>query len=150
MFDWNTELELTRRQIADLEVKVSELREELQDADVPSSTAVPIDRILDSKRRILSIRMASLDRARFHARFVEHKIATGAKGIKALPYADLALVCFKAVDWMPRGEASEAVRRTGAAFYNRAMLLNKAMGGTPLPESRSPAPSNSGFKVGPR
>jgi hypothetical protein len=92
IFHWNTELELTRRQIADLEVKISELRDELQGAN-ERPTAVPIDRILDGKARILAVRLASLDRAKFHARFVEHKIATGAKGVKALPYAELALVC---------------------------------------------------------
>jgi hypothetical protein len=62
-----------------------------QGADIPSS-AVPVDRILDSRQRILSVRMASLDRAKFHARFVEHKISTGAKVSKHLPYAELAQV----------------------------------------------------------
>jgi len=75
-----------------------------------------VARIPESAQRTLSIRMSSLERARQHQRFMENKIAAGAKPFERLPYLELAETCFKAARWMPQGEAAEAVRRTAAAF----------------------------------
>jgi len=61
-----------------------------------------------------------------HQRFIEHKIATGTKVLKRLPYLELAETCFKAARWMAQGDAAENVRRTAAAFYTRAIALEKA------------------------
>jgi hypothetical protein len=38
--------------------------------------------------------MAALNRAKLHARFIEHKIATGARTYETLPYIELAQACF--------------------------------------------------------
>jgi hypothetical protein len=67
---------------------VSSLREAMQRIvdDPPSATS--IERILDQTQRTLSIRMASLDRARCHARFIEHKLAMGGKVFETLPYVE--------------------------------------------------------------
>jgi len=70
--------------------------------------------------------MASLERARQHQRFIEHKIAAGTKPFKRLPYLELAETCFKAAKWMPQGEAAQSVRRTGAVFYAKAVAREKA------------------------
>jgi hypothetical protein len=70
--------------------------------------------------------MASLERARNHQRFIEQKIATGTKVLTRLPYLELAETCFKAAKWMPQGDAAEKVRRAAAAFYTRAVALEKA------------------------
>lgn len=43
---------------------------------------------------LLSVRMEALDRAKLHARFIEHKIATGARTYETLPYIELAQACF--------------------------------------------------------
>jgi hypothetical protein len=77
MFDWNAELESAKRQVAELEEGVSGLRDALKRVGDEPTSATPIDRILDQAQRTLSIRMASLDRAKFHARFIEHKLAMG-------------------------------------------------------------------------
>jgi hypothetical protein len=79
MFDWNAERETAKRQVAELEEGVHDLREALKRVVDEPNSATPIERILDQAQRRLSIRMASLDRAKFHARFIEHKIATGGK-----------------------------------------------------------------------
>jgi hypothetical protein len=58
---------------------VCDLREALKRVVDEPRSATPIDRILDQAQRTPSIKMASLDRAKFHARFIEHKLAMGGK-----------------------------------------------------------------------
>jgi len=125
MFDWNAELEAAMHRVAELEELVSRLKEALRQSTSHSTEATPVDRILERARRTLPLRMASLERARQHRRFIEHKIAMGTKVSKGLPYLELAETCFKAARWMPQGDAAETVRRTAAAFYTRAIALEK-------------------------
>jgi hypothetical protein len=75
-FDWNVELETAKKRVAELEDMVARLREVL-DQKIIGPT--PIDNILYRANRTLSVRMASLERARFHLRFIEHKIQDGAR-----------------------------------------------------------------------
>ena len=125
MFDWNAELEVAKRRVAELEELVSRLRDALQQSSDEMTEDVPVERILERARRTLPVRMASLERARHHQRFIEHKIAKGTKALKRFPYLELAETCFKAAKWMPQGEAAETVRRTGAVFYTRAVAREK-------------------------
>ena len=123
MFDWNAELEVAKQRVAELEEMVSRLREVLQQkADDPT----PIERILDRPQRTLSVRMASLERARFHQRFIEHKIQTGARPVTSLPFMELAHVCFDAAQWMPKSDAAESVRTHAATFYTQGVAAQKA------------------------
>jgi hypothetical protein len=114
MFDWNAELEMAQHRVAELEDMVSRLRDTIQQGAEDSTEAT-------QSQRTLQVRLASLERAQHHQRFIEHKIASGAKPLEQLPYLQFAEICFKATKWMPRGEATESVRRTGAAFYTRGM-----------------------------
>jgi hypothetical protein len=125
MFDWNAELEAAKHRVAELEELVSRLKDALRQSASASTEATPVDRILERARLTLPLRMASLERARHHQRFIEHKIATGTKVSRRLPYLELAETCFKAARWMPQGDAAETVRRTAAAFYTRAIALEK-------------------------
>jgi transcriptional regulator with XRE-family HTH domain len=79
-----------------------------------------------STRRMLSVKMASLDRAKLHARFVEHKISSGTKVATEFPFVELAAVCFKAAEWMPQGTAAQAVRKNAAIFYTRGIAKKEA------------------------
>jgi hypothetical protein len=90
-----------------------------------ASDATPIGKILDRTNRTLSVRMASLERARLHQRFIEHKIQSGARTVASLPYVELAHVCFNAAKWMPKGEAAESVRSHAAAFYTKGVVERK-------------------------
>src|ERR1700719_2073432 len=92
MFDWNAELEVAKRQVADLEEKVARFREEMQRIAEDPTQATPIERILERNQRMLSVKMASLDRAKLYARFVEQKVAAGATVAKQWPDVDLAEV----------------------------------------------------------
>jgi hypothetical protein len=67
--------EAAKRRVAELEEMVSRLREVLEQR---ADDATPSDKILDRGKRTLSVRMASLKRARMHQRFIETKIQTGA------------------------------------------------------------------------
>jgi len=98
----------------------------LQQSASASTEATPVDRILERARRTLPVRVASLERARQHQRFIERKVATGTNVSRRLPYLELAETCFKAARWMPQGDAAEKVRRTAAAFYTRGIALEKA------------------------
>ena len=126
MFDWNAELQAAKHRVAELEQLVSRLKDALQESASNSAGGTPVDRILERARRTLPIRAASLERARQHQRFIERKVATGTKVSKRLPYLELAETRFKAARWMPQGDAAETVRRTAAAFYTRAIALEKA------------------------
>ena len=126
MFDWNAELEAAKHRVAELEELVCRLKDALRQSASDATDATPLDRILERSRRTLSVRMASLERARHHQRFIEQKIATGTKVLTRLPYLELAETCFKAAKWMPQGDAAKKVRRAAAAFYTRAVALEKA------------------------
>ena len=126
MFDWNAELEAAKLRVAELEELVSRLKDALQQSASNSTVATPVDQILERARRTLPVRMASLERARHHQRFIEQKIATGTKVMKRFPYLELAETCFKAAKWIPQGDAAETVRKAAAAFYTRAVATEKA------------------------
>ena len=126
MFDWNAELEAAKLRVAELEELVSRLKDALLQSGSDSTVATPVDRILERARRTLPVRIASLERARHHQRFIEQKIATGTKVMKQLPFLELAETCFKAAKWMPQGDAAETVRRAAAAFYTRAVATERA------------------------
>ena len=121
-FDWNAELETAKRRVAELDEAVSRLREAVGQM---AATPTPIDKILDRDNRTLSVRMASLERARFHQRFIEHKIQSGARTVASLPYVELAHVCFNAAQRMPKGVAAESVRSHAAAFYTKGVAARK-------------------------
>jgi hypothetical protein len=126
MFDWNAELEAAKLRVAELEELVSRLKDALLQSGSDSTVATPVDRILERARRTLPVRIASLERARHHQRFIEQKIATGTKVMKRFPYLELAETCFKAAKWIPQGDAAETVRKAAAAFYTRAVATEKA------------------------
>ena len=121
-FNWNAELETAKRQVVELEDMVSRLREALEQK---ADDATPIGNILDRANRTLSVRMASLERARFHQRFIEHKIQSGARTVASLPYIELAHACFGAAEWMPKGEAAASVRAHAASFYTKGVADRK-------------------------
>src|SRR5579859_2790638 len=126
MFDWNAELEAAKRRVTELEELVSRLKEALRQPAEQAEEATPIERIVDRAQQTLAVRISRLERAKQHQRFIESRIAAGAKPIERLPYLELAETCFKAARWMSSGHDAESVRRTGAAFYTKAVVQDKA------------------------
>jgi hypothetical protein len=124
MFDWKAELELASCRVVDLEEMVRGLRDQLQRHSESPTAATPIERILERDRRILSIRMAELDRAKIHERFIQGRISSGAKAATPVPYRQLAQVCFDAAKSMPE-DAARSMRTHASAFYAKAIAQEK-------------------------
>jgi hypothetical protein len=113
MFDWNAELETAKGRVAELVERVSEQKLELKRlADDGAETV--------AAERIFAIRRQALQRAKAHVRFVEHRISMNLPDAKPTDYFELARLCLNATKWMDPGEAAEAVRAQGAAFYAKA------------------------------
>jgi hypothetical protein len=69
MFNWYAALEDVKKRMAELEKRISALREELQRAERET------DKI--KARGILTVREQELERTKAHAEFIEYKIAAG-------------------------------------------------------------------------
>src|SRR5258708_6412057 len=69
VLSWDAQLEAAKKEIAELENRIAALREELQAAQWAADAA--------RAQRMLTVREEHLERAKFHAQFIEHKIAQG-------------------------------------------------------------------------
>jgi hypothetical protein len=118
MFDWKAERASAERRVADLEERIALLRDQLGRDEQPTHA-------IERNRQLLSIQLASLERAKSHVHFLEHKLELGTRPVKAFPYLELAVVCFKAAMWMCKGAAADEVRKNAATFYTKAMALNQ-------------------------
>ena len=67
MLTWDAQLEDVKKEIAKLEDRISALREELHSAEWATDAA--------RLQRILAVREQHLERAKFHAQFIESRIA---------------------------------------------------------------------------
>jgi hypothetical protein len=119
MFDWKAERASAQRRIADLEERIALLRDQ-------AARCEHTPHVAQRNRQLLSIQLANLERAKSHLRFLEHKLELGTRPVNALPYLELADVCFKAAMWMPKGAAADVVRKNAASFYTKAMAQDKA------------------------
>ena len=103
MLSWDAQLEVVKKEIAELENRISVLSEELQAAQGTTDSA--------RVQRILAVREQHLKRAKIHARFIEHKIAQGCREPKPFPYTELASICFgAAVKKTVRAETAETLK----------------------------------------
>jgi hypothetical protein len=120
MFDWNAELENVKQRVEELEKKLFTLRDELRRYSEDPMCA-PVLSTIERDRRLLGVRVAGLERAKAHQRFIEHKIALGGMARETLPFMEVAKICFDAAKWMPDGEAAKTVSSQGAALYTKAV-----------------------------
>jgi hypothetical protein len=109
---WNTQLEATKKEIADLEHRISTLRAEMQGAQSETDAA--------RLQQILAIREQHLERAKFHAQFVESRIAKGQRTANPIPYSALASICFNSAERTPRVDTAEALKALGKNFSAKA------------------------------
>jgi len=85
---WNEQLKDAKKEIAELEERISALREELQTAQCAADLA--------RVQRILAVGEQHLERTKFHAQFIESRIAMGQRAAKPIQYSALATICFNA------------------------------------------------------
>jgi hypothetical protein len=77
VLSWDAQLKDVKKEIAELENRVAALREELQAAHWASDAA--------RLQRIIAVREQHLERATFHAQFIESRIAKGNQTAKPIP-----------------------------------------------------------------
>ena len=112
MLSWNEQLEDARKEIAELEERVSALRGELQTAQ----RATDVARV----QRILAVREQHLERAKFHLQFIESRIAKGQRAARPIPYAALATICFNVAQRAPQVDTAETLRALAKRFSAKA------------------------------
>jgi len=112
VLSWDAQLKDVKKEIAELENRVAALREELQAAHWASDAA--------RLQRIIAVREQHLERATFHAQFIESRIAKGNQTAKPIPYPALASICFNAA------QADGAGRYRGDAEGAREELFRQS------------------------
>jgi hypothetical protein len=112
VLSWNEQLEDARKEIAELEERISALRAELQTAQ----RATDVARV----QRILAVREQHLERAKFHLQFIESRIAKGQRPAKPVPYSALATICFNAAQRAPQGGTAETLKALAESFSAKA------------------------------
>jgi cell division septum initiation protein DivIVA len=136
VLSWDAELEVAKKEIAELEERISILREELQAAQEATTSA--------RVQRILAVREQHLQRAKVHARFLEHKIAQGCREPKPFPYTELATICFgAAVKRTVRAETADTLKALGSSFAAKGFEFRTA---NREPRPTAPAPAGHGPK----
>jgi hypothetical protein len=137
VLSWDAELEVAKKEIAELEERISILSEELQSAQGATDSA--------RVRRILTVREQHLKRARIHARFIEYKIAQGCREPKPFPYTELATICFgAAVKRTVRAETADTLKALGSSFAAKGFELRTA---NREPRAAALAPAGHGPKL---
>jgi hypothetical protein len=127
---WDAQLKEVSQQITELEEGISAFRKQLQDAQW-AADAARVQRILDFRRR-------HLDRLKFHAGFIEHKIAQGHREANPIPYSKFAMICFDAANRVARGDAAKRLREIGSTFAAKASDA-RACNKEPRPAAPGPA-----------
>ena len=112
MLTWDAQLEDVKKEIAKLEDRISAVREELHSAQWATDAA--------RLQRILAVREQHLERAEFHAQFIESRIAKGRRTVKPVPYSALAPICFNAAQWTGRADTAETLNALGKTFSAKA------------------------------
>ena len=113
MLSWDTQLEDAKIEIATLEDRISALREELHSAQWATDAA--------RLQRILAVRGQHLERAKFHAQFIESRIAKGRRTVKPIPYSALAPICFNAAQWTAHADTAETLNTLAKTFSAKAI-----------------------------
>ena len=112
MLSWQAQLEAVKEEIGELEDRISVLREELHDARWATDAA--------RVQGILAVREQHLERTKFHAEFIESRIAKGRRTVKPVPYSALASICFNAAQWAGRADIAETLNALGKTFSAKA------------------------------
>jgi hypothetical protein len=110
---WDAQLGDVKKEIAELEDRISALKRELQAAQ----------RAADAGRvqGILAVRERHLERATLHAQFIESRIAQGKRAAKYIPYAALASICISAAKRTARVDTAETLKALAKRFSAKAL-----------------------------
>ena len=77
-----------------------------------------------------------LVRAKFHAQFIESRIAKGRRTVKPIPYSALASICFNAAQRTAQVDTAETLNALGKNFFAKATAdASRRLFGSDRPES---------------
>ena len=125
MSSWEAQLEDAKKEIAELERRISALREELQTVQTTTAAA--------TVQRILAIREQQLERTKRYAQFIEDEIAQGSREAKPIPCAGPASMSRSGgAQRTGQGETAETLKTVGKTFCAEAHL-DLAKGAEPTP-----------------
>jgi len=125
---WDSQLEDAKKEIAKLEDRISALKEELHSAQWATDAA--------RLQRVLAVREQHLERAKFHAQFIESRIAKGRRTVKPIPYSALASICFNAAQRTAQVDTAETLKALGKNFFAKATAdASLRLFGSDRPES---------------
>jgi ATP/maltotriose-dependent transcriptional regulator MalT len=112
MLSWRAQLDEAKKEIGELEDRISVLKAEL---DVTRWAA-------DAARLqgIVAVREQHLERAKFHAQFIESRIATGQRATKPIQYSALATICFNAAQRTAQVDTAETLKALAKNFSAKA------------------------------
>ena len=128
MLSWDSQLEDAKKEIAKLEDRISALKEELHSAQWATDAAI--------LQRMLAVREQHLERAKFHAQFIESRIAKGRRTVKPIPYSALASICFNAAQRTAQVDTAETLNALGKNFFAKATAdASRRLFGSDRPES---------------
>jgi hypothetical protein len=135
VLSWDAQLEDAKKEIAELEDRVSALREELRVAQWATDAA--------RLQRILAVREQHLERAKFRAQFIESRIAKGRRTVKPIPYSALASICFSAAQRTAQVHTAETLKALAKNFSAKATAdASRRLFGSDRPESESTGGGN--------
>jgi hypothetical protein len=112
VLSWDAQLEDAKNEIAELEDRISALREELHGAQWATDAA--------RLQRILAVREQHLERTKFHAQFIESRIGKGPRRAKPIPYSALATICFNAAQRTGQVDTAETLKALAKSFSAKA------------------------------
>ena len=128
MLSWDSQLEDAKKEIAKLEDRISALKEEFHSAQWATDAAI--------LQRMLAVREQHLERAKFHAQFIESRIAKGRRTVKPIPYSALASICFNAAQRTAQVDTAETLNALGKNFFAKATAdASRRLFGSDRPES---------------
>jgi hypothetical protein len=112
VLSWQAQLEAVKEEIGELEDRISVLREELHDARWATDAA--------RVQGILAVREQHLERTKFHAEFIESRIARGQRATKPIPYSALANICYTTAQRTARLDTAETLKALATTFSAKA------------------------------
>jgi hypothetical protein len=138
---WDAQLRDVNKEIAELQDRISALKDELHGAQWATDAA--------RVQRVLAVREEHLDRAKLHAQFIESRIAKGTRTVQPIPFSALASICMDVAQRTAQVDTAETLKALAKRFSAKAIAdassrlfgsdPSEGKGGGTLPDLRSSA-----------
>jgi hypothetical protein len=110
---WDAQLRDVNKEIAELQGRISALKDELRGVQWATHAA--------RLQRVLAVREEHLDRAKLHAQFIESRIAKGTRTTQAIPYSGLGTICTDVAQRTAQVDTAETLKVLAKRFSAKAI-----------------------------